>query len=153
MFSVIASPRFGYLAENLIILFPSSDSAELPCSFLRFRLIPFLVVQKTRCAIHACRYVWFPIDDFGVTSPADTALLVEELARMVHDGHILYMHCLSGRGRTGAFATHECRTQNGIRRLAFLEFILRNYFVQFHMIQSHNCYDPFTRLVLLTFLD
>mmetsp|Transcript_29296 Transcript_29296/g.76801 ORF Transcript_29296/g.76801 Transcript_29296/m.76801 type:complete len:321 (+) Transcript_29296:99-1061(+) len=50
------------------------------------------------------RTVWFPIDDFDVTSPAETIQMVEELTRLVRAGHVLYMHCLSGRGRTGTVA-------------------------------------------------
>lgn len=37
------------------------------------------------------RYIWFPIDDFSVTSAADTVRMVEELARMVHGGRVLYV--------------------------------------------------------------
>jgi hypothetical protein len=37
------------------------------------------------------RYIWFPIDDFSVTSAADTVHMVEELARMVHGGRVLYV--------------------------------------------------------------
>jgi hypothetical protein len=57
-------------------------------------------------------WVWFPIDDFSVTSAADTAQMVEELARLVHCGHTLYLHCLSGRGRTGTVRTNPDPKRN-----------------------------------------
>ena len=46
----------------------------------------------------------FPIDDFSVAGDAQTAAFVEELARRVHGGSVLYVHCWSGRGRTGTVA-------------------------------------------------
>jgi hypothetical protein len=69
-------------------------------------------------------WVWFPIDDFSVTSAADTAQMVEELARLVHCGHTLYLHCLSGRGRTGTVRTSpDLKGKSANDQLTFLQIV------------------------------
>jgi hypothetical protein len=45
--------------------------------------------------------IHFPIDDFATTNDKDMVMMVEMLAALVQRGHNLYMHCFSGRGRTG----------------------------------------------------
>jgi hypothetical protein len=49
-------------------------------------------------------FLWFPIDDFSVANDDKTIQFVQELVRQVYAGKILYIHCLSGRGRTGTIA-------------------------------------------------
>ena len=50
------------------------------------------------------RSLSFPIDDFDVEDDRRTQSLVERLSRLVFEGEVVYIHCLSGRGRTGTVA-------------------------------------------------
>ncbi|GMH52501.1 hypothetical protein TrRE_jg4968 [Triparma retinervis] len=57
-----------------------------------------------RLGMGAVRSLSFPIDDFDVEDDRRTQLLVERLSGLVFDGEVVYVHCLSGRGRTGTIA-------------------------------------------------
>lgn len=47
----------------------------------------------------------FPIDDLHPASSVEyLAQIVDELAALVRQGHVLYIHCFAGRGRTGLVA-------------------------------------------------
>jgi hypothetical protein len=47
----------------------------------------------------------FPIDDFSIADVEQTTAFVEELARRIQTSDsVMYIHCFSGRGRTGTIA-------------------------------------------------
>lgn len=48
----------------------------------------------------ACDY-HFPIRDFGVPSPAEYQTLLAKLILTADDGHVVYVGCFGGIGRTG----------------------------------------------------
>lgn len=51
-------------------------------------------------------FIHFPIDDFDVADEADTVAFVEELGRRFsRSNDAFYIHCFSGRGRTGIIAS------------------------------------------------
>jgi len=59
---------------------------------------------QQRSQLQAVTLLWFPIDDFSTADDDDTMAFVEELGRRVATGSNLYIHCYSGRGRTGTVA-------------------------------------------------
>ena len=70
---------------------------------------PEYLREVERCAsdlgLASLHWIHFPIDDMSVTSDADTVAFVQELAALVqHGGRRVYIHCWSGRGRTGTVA-------------------------------------------------
>jgi hypothetical protein len=71
------------------------------------------LLAEQRRAAHACGDVaarvtclWFPIDDFGTAGDGATVAFVAELARRLRtrESRCVYVHCYSGRGRTGTVA-------------------------------------------------
>ncbi|GMH97698.1 hypothetical protein TrST_g150 [Triparma strigata] len=51
-------------------------------------------------------FIHFPIDDFDVADDRSTLAFVEELGRRFRQtGDVFYIHCFSGRGRTGIIAS------------------------------------------------
>jgi len=63
-------------------------------------------VDDLRALEHTADFIHFPIDDFSVADDDQTVSFVEELARLIKGSSVVfYIHCFSGRGRTGIVAS------------------------------------------------
>lgn len=75
---------------------------------------------------NACDY-HFPIQDFGVPKAADFQVLLAKLILLADDGHVVYVGCMGGIGRTGmvlAGLARVLRKQGGDAAIAWTR---RNY--------------------------
>lgn len=60
-----------------------------------------LVEGFTNATGRICRYQRLPIPDFSVPSPARMREVLEVIAAALVEGHVVYVHCWGGIGRTG----------------------------------------------------
>jgi hypothetical protein len=58
-------------------------------------------LQSNMTSSRGIRFLHCPIPDFSVLSANSLLSLVAELQRVISEGHVLYVHCYGGHGRTG----------------------------------------------------
>ena len=61
---------------------------------------PWQAALHARAGHRGVACLWFPIDDYATADDAQTIAFVEELARRVHAGSNVYIHCYSGPSST-----------------------------------------------------
>jgi protein-tyrosine phosphatase len=49
-------------------------------------------------------YIWEPIQDMNIISDDKVLALARRIARLIHEGHKVYIHCSGGHGRTGTIS-------------------------------------------------
>jgi hypothetical protein len=62
----------------------------------------------------AVRFLHCPVPDFGVLHDASLLALVGELQKAMAGGHVLYVHCMGGHGRTGTIVANLISAVDGV---------------------------------------
>lgn len=64
-------------------------------------LNPYMPLALEEAAGRPITYRRMPIGDFSVPTPAEMAAILDTIAAALTTGHLVYLHCWGGSGRTG----------------------------------------------------
>jgi protein-tyrosine phosphatase len=67
------------------------------------KLVPYdaILHEQGDLMDQAVEYHRYAIDDFGVPSPGQMTAILDAIDAALATGHVVYLHCLGGIGRTG----------------------------------------------------